>query len=83
MKEIDLEPLKEYLAMAIAYVIDRKQEQRMSPAHAGMNEITNLLNGNIQTALNDMVRSGLLSFHRTVNGVSFEFTPPRQTVLKR
>lgn len=78
-KKIDLEPLEEYLAMVIAYIIDTKERKKQSPAHARIDEILSAVNGNVKEALNNMVRTKLLTYNRTLNGTSFMFTPPKQT----
>lgn|GEM_PF-3562601 len=83
MAQIDIEPLKEYLAMAIAFIIETKEQQGTAPLHATTQDIMGMLSDNAKRALNEMVTSGLLTFHRTINGVSFEFTPPKRTVLRQ
>ncbi len=83
MAQIDIEPLKEYLAMAIAFIIETKEQQGTAPFHATTQDIMGMLSDNAKSALNEMVTSGLLTFHRTINGVSFEFTPPKRTVLRQ
>lgn len=83
MTQTDTAPLKEYLATAVAVVIEDKESRRVAPPLASMEEIMRRTNADIKTALNEMVTSGLLSFHRTVNSVSFEFTPPKKTTIKQ
>ena len=83
MTQTDIAPLKEYLATAVAAVISDKESRQVSPPHASMEEIMRQTNTDIKTALNEMVTSGLLSFHRTINGVGFEFTPPKKSTIKQ
>ena len=70
-------PLEEHLAAVIADVIKDKEERRIAPAVADMQEIMEKVNKDMWNALNNMVKSGLLTFHRTLNSTTFEFTPPR------
>lgn len=77
MEQIDLAPLKEYLAMLIAFIIDGKVEKRTAPFQATTQDILQMSNTHIKSALNEMVKEGLLSFNRTLNGANFEFTPPK------
>ena len=70
-------PLEEHLAVVIADVIKDKVERKIAPAVADMQEIMAKVNKDVRDALNNMVRSGLLTFHRTLNSTTFEFTPPK------
>lgn len=83
MAPIDIEPLKEYLAGCIARVIERKEQLKLEPVDAGLNDILCLINEDVKMALNEMVKSKFLTFHRTINGMSFHFTPPERTVFNR
>lgn len=76
-EELDTPPLEQHLAAVIADVIKDKEERKIAPAVADMQEITARVNKDVRDALNNMTRSGLLTFHRTLNSVTFEFTPPK------
>lgn len=77
MEQIDLNPLKEYLALLIADIIDKRVKDKTAPFQAPTQEILRMVNDNVKTALNEMVKDGVLSFSRTINGANFEFTPPK------
>lgn len=77
MTHIDTEPLKEYIAALVAVVIEKRIEGRKDPASAPMADILAGATADIKAALNELVRSGVLTYHKTLNGVSFEFTPPK------
>lgn len=81
--KIDLEPLEEYLAMVVAYIIDTKESRKQAPANARIDEILSVVNGNVKEALNGLVRTKVLTYNRTLNGTSFMFTPPRQTNINQ
>lgn len=77
MTTADTGPLEEYLATAVARVIEAKEGKGTWPPLATDSDILALAGRDIRDALNSMVKSGLLTFHRTLNGVAFEFTPPK------
>ena len=82
MKPDNIEPLKEYLSMAIAYIIDTRERMNRPPYMALMSNIKNVLAKGVDAALAEMTEEGLLTEHRTINEKAFEFTPPKKT-LKR
>jgi hypothetical protein len=77
MTQKDTESTQAYLANIIARIIERKEKENIVPLHAGMQEILALANTEFREALNDMVSAKILTFHRTLNDVSFEFTRPK------
>lgn len=83
MTETDTGTLEEWLASAVARVIEDKEGRGVSPPLATDGDIRALAAQDIKAALNSMVRSGLLTFHRTLNGVAFEFTPPKRSNIKK
>lgn len=74
---IDTPPLEEYLATVISDIITQKEAANISPPHAESVEILGRLQKDAREALNNMCRSKLLTFHKTLNSTSFEFTPPK------
>lgn len=77
MTQKDLEPLKEYIGEVIAVIIEDKESRKQVPAEASIVEIQNMANNDIKTVLNELVKQGVLRFHKTINNVSFEFEPPK------
>ena len=77
MTDIETPPLEEHLAAVIADIIKEKEEQKKALVVADMQEIMARVNKDVRDALNNMVRSGLLTFHKTLNSTTFEFTPPK------
>lgn len=76
-EELDTPPLEQHLAEIITDLIRQKEEQHRQPVCADSIDILNRLNADARQALNRMAKSGLLTYHRTLNGVTFEFTPPK------
>lgn len=83
MKPDNIEPLKEYLAMVIAYIIDTRISMNRPPLMATMTNIKNVLAKGVDAALAEMTKEGLLTEHRTLNEKAYEFTPPKQSTLKQ
>lgn len=83
MKPDNIEPLKEYLAMVIAYIIDTRISMNRPPLMATMTNIKNVLAKGVDAALAEMTKEGLLTERRTLNEKAFEFTPPKQSTLKQ
>lgn len=83
MKPDDIGPLKEYLAMVIAYIIDTRTSMNRPPYMALMSNIKNVLAKDVDEALAEMTEEGLLTECRTLNEKAFEFTPPKQSILKQ
>lgn len=76
-EELETPPLEQHLAEIITDLIRQKEEQNRQPAYADSIDILNRLNADARQALNRMIKSGLLTYHRTLNGVAVEFTPPK------
>lgn len=77
MANIDTSPLEEHLVSVISDIINGKVSRQVEPCHADIQEIVARVGEDVRVTLNGMVKSGLLSFHRTLNSVTFEFTPPK------
>lgn len=77
MTQKDLEPLKEYIAEVIAVIIEDKESRKQVPANASIVDILNMANKDIKTALNELIKQGVLRYYKTINDVSFEFKPPK------
>lgn len=71
-------PLEQHLAVVLATILEDKETRNVAPVTADMQEIMAAVNQDVRNALNRMVKSGFLTFHRTVNSVTFEFTPPKR-----
>ena len=76
-EELETPPLEQHLAEVIADIIKEKEMSRIAPTHAGMQEIIERVREGAVIALRSMVRSGLLTCHKTLNGITFSFTPPK------
>lgn len=76
-EELETPPLEQHLAEVVAEIIRGKEAANVAPMVADMQEIMAKVNKDVKDALNNMTRSGLLTFHRTLNSVTFEFTPPK------
>ncbi len=83
MKPDNTEPLKEYLAMVIAYIIDTRTSMNRPPLLATMTNIKNVLAKGVDAALAEMTKEGLLTERRILNEKAYEFTPPKKSVLKQ
>lgn len=82
MKPENNEPLREYLSMVTAYIIDTRVKMYRPPFMATQSNIKNVMAKNIQETLEEMVRDGLLTIHAGINEPMYEFTPPKKTNLK-
>lgn len=83
MNTLDIEPLKEFLSVAIAYIIDTRVKRNRPPFFATDSNIRNVVAGSLDRALGEMAKEGLLTERATLNSKAYEFTPPKQTTLKR
>ncbi len=77
MTDIDTPPLEQHIADVIAGIIRHKEEHCIMPLTADIQEIMAVVSNNVKDSLNRMVATGLLTFHRTLNGATFEFTPSK------
>lgn len=76
-----MEPLKEWLAMAVAHIITGRRERGLAPFHATAREIRRVFHERMESALAQMVRSGRLTAHPTLNDTAYEFTKPFDTEI--
>ncbi|MEZ3533134.1 MAG: hypothetical protein K1V90_08690 [Muribaculaceae bacterium] len=83
MEKTDTEPLKEYLSVAIAYIIATRERMNRPPFMATLSNIRNVLAKDFDAALAEMESEGLITRRRTLNEDAFEFTPPKRTILKQ
>lgn len=77
MNTPDIEPLKEYLAVVIAYIIDTRISMNRPPMMATITNIKNVLAKGVDAALAEMTKEGLLTERRMLNEKAYEFTPPK------
>ena len=82
MTQIDTGPLREYVVSAIAYIIETRESMKRPPMMALKTNIRNVLAKSLDGVLDEMVKEGLLTAHPTVNDTGYEFTPPKQSLLK-
>lgn len=71
-----MEPLKEWLAMAVAHIITDRRERGRAPYTATVREIRGLLHGRMEDALARMVADGRLTAHPTISDTAYEFANP-------
>lgn len=81
--QLDTAPLGEFLAMAVAYIIDTRERMNRPPYMATEANIRNVVAQAVERTLEGMVAEGLLIRRRTINGDAYEFTPPKQTNIQQ
>ena len=81
MARTDIEPLKEYLSTAVAYIIETREGMNRPPFMALKGNIRNVVAKDLDAALAEMCAEGLLTERKTINDVAYEFTPPKKTNL--
>ena len=69
--------LQEHLTTVLSDLIREREEKSLTPLSVSMTDIQHRLVSDVKEELNRMVKDGILTFHRTVNDVTFEFTPPK------
>lgn len=74
----DITPLKEFVALAVAYIIDTRERMNRPPFMATDSNIKNVVAKSLEVALAELTKEQVLTEHPFVNGTSYEFTPPRQ-----
>ena len=74
--QTDIEPLMEYLAVAVSYIIGTRERMNLPPLMA---TVSNILVKDVGRALYEMEKDGLLTKRRTLNEDAYEFAPPRKT----
>lgn len=77
MEERDKELLKEYIATLLSDLINERVRKDVKPYSVGMTIIQNTLVSDAKGVLNRLCLDKVLTFHKTINDVSFEFTPPK------
>ncbi len=77
--QTDIEPLMEYLAVAVSYIIGTRERMNRPPLMATVSNIRNVLTKDVGRALYEMEKDGLLTKRRTLNEDAYEFAPPRKT----
>lgn len=78
---LDTGPLKEFLAEAVAYIIDTRMNMNRPPYMATESNIKNVLAQNLGKALAELVKDGTFTERQLLNEKAYEFTPPKQTNL--
>ena len=59
-------------------ICEQKKDARINPCFAMYNEIMNEVNKQVKQEINDLVSDKTLTFHRTLNNVSFEIIQTKQ-----
>lgn len=75
--ERDIGELKGYVAMLLSDLIKEREAKNLIPLSVGMADFQNAIIGDVKKILNELCMEQILTFHRTLNDVSFEFTPPK------
>lgn len=73
-----MEQLKEYIVMLLSDIIRRRERENIQPYHAEMVEIQNMLVADAKACINTLFKEHVLSYHKTLNDIAFEFTPPKR-----
>lgn len=69
-------PLSELILDIIQRLSDEKRAKHIVPSAVLYSEISNALNEQIKPELNQLVKDKKITFHRTINDLSFEITKP-------
>ena len=70
--QIDNEPMKEFVAMAVGYIIDTRVNMNRPPFLATMTNIRNVAQS-LDSALEQLTKEGVLAERKTLNDRAFEF----------
>ena len=73
MEQKEPPPLEQYLAVALETILEDKETRGIVLVAADIQEIMAMVNNDVNEALNRMAKDGRLTFHRTLNSVTFEF----------
>lgn len=73
----DINQLTEYIVCLLSDLIKQKERQEIKPCTVSMTEIQNTLVSDAKQAINGLCKEQVLTFHKTLNDVSFEFTPSK------
>ncbi len=66
--------MKEWLDMAVRYIIDTRRGMNRPPYMATASNIKNVLSKSLGAALEQMVKDGVLTERRTLNESAYELT---------
>ncbi|MDE5886468.1 MAG: hypothetical protein K2H46_02650 [Muribaculaceae bacterium] len=75
MTQTETQPLEQHLTVVLATILEDKETRNVAPVCADIQEIMAVVNQDVKEALNNMVKHGVLTFHRTLNSTTFEFAP--------
>lgn len=75
--ERETETLKEFVVELLSDLIREREQKNLQPFSVTMTAIQNALVSDTRDVLNELCKEKVLTFHRTLNDISFEFTPPR------
>lgn len=78
MEQPDITPLKEFVTLAVAYIIKTRERMNRPPFMATDANIKNVVAKSLEVSLSELAKEGILTEHPSVNGTTYEFTPPKQ-----
>lgn len=64
--------MKEALLKIIGEICEEKKSRNVCPSAALYSEISTALHKQVQGTLNELITEGRLTWHRTINSISFE-----------
>lgn len=76
-QQIDTQPLEEYAAMLVAYMIDQRVKTNTEPYVATLTDLQNKLVEDFKEVMRGLCRADTLRCAKGLNGVMFEFTPSK------
>lgn len=75
---LDKEPLKEYSAMLVAWMIEQREKKQLSPCMALLPEMEIKIVEDMKDVLRELCREKVLKCHLNINGKPmFEFNPTK------
>lgn len=60
-----------YVADVVRRLVDEKRKSSLVPSDVTMSEVSSVVHKELKTALNSLVKSGVLVFKRQLNDISF------------
>ncbi len=73
----DINKLMEYIVCLLVDLIKEKEKKGMLPFSVSMVEIQDSLLADARSAINSLCKQRVLTFHKILNDVRFEFTPSK------
>jgi hypothetical protein len=73
----DINKLTEYIVCILIDLVKEKEKKGMLPFSVSMVEIQDSLLADARYAISSLCKQRVLTFHKTLNDVRFEFTPSK------